>query len=465
MIRLLFFVALLGFGQLTLAKTTEPLEQMISLEQFSSLTQQEKTLYIKNLQALLVTLNEQQSPQSTADNQLFQQLLLPVAFADGEVVNGNVVGGPCIFAGNIMAFAANGLCPRPPSGNCGSGRIQCNPLVFGDGVCVAPNAKATGNCSQSAKPVKEIIRYAESHKEEWQNLSKTLDGYCADTGTQGYPCRVIQTRLSEMQRMVAHADRPNSPPAVAEKPKFEKAAPTAVPLPKPRPTTAPRQEVAGPHDEKPPRPPMPIPNVVKQPVAKLPEVAKKDGPIEGKPAVACDLELLPQIVRCQDDEDLYSLMIYPDAYKNFCAKREFSKEFDDQVRRNFDTTKKCLTKIIETSKDTVVVSNAKFSKLYMENTLMKNYEQCSKDLKNKSLPKIKTIGKMYIETRIAATKNGEKRPQYFAVAQIGSGSREELGNMFFLSNKLKAKKYGMCDLTPVLPASSKDGSAPQKNAQ
>lgn len=460
MIRLLVLLSLLGFGSFASANTPEPLEQVISLEQFSTLTKEQKTIYLRGLQNLLVDLNQQEAPAQGVENTRLRQLLLPTAFA--EVVNGNTVGGPCIFAGNVLTFAANGLCPRPPQGSCLSGQIQCNALVFGDGVCTAPNSRATYNCMQSARPVSEIIAYAESHKGDWQKLSNTLGSYCAETGTQGLPCRLVQGRLNEMRKVADIPDTPApvAPPKVADKPE----KPTAVPLPKPRPPQADRVVKA-----EPPRPPADIPPPPlapkpPAPPAAVPKFVNKE-PVSGKVAVACDVNKLFDAVRCKYDpttgaESLNSLMFYDEAYQSFCETRKVSKEFDATVRKNLEMAKKCVTTTMQTSKDPLAKQNGNYYLRQLNEVLWPNYEKCVADLKSKALPASKNIGDLVIESRTAT--NGREYP--WAIAKVKGKTPEDLGHAFRLSKVLSDKGYNFCDMKMVKVV-AKTPAAKAKTAQ
>lgn len=131
----------------------------------------------------------------------------------------------CIYAGWISSMDMNGrYCLRPLACKGQPGRVQCNPVVYGN-VCAPAGKTATAFCRKNRQPQKEILRNIASKKEDWDTLRSDLKGYCeSPRPSQKNLCAVLESRVAQLERVVgsspviASATRPASAqpePAVA----------------------------------------------------------------------------------------------------------------------------------------------------------------------------------------------------------------------------------------------------------
>lgn len=105
-------------------------------------------------------------------------------------------GGSCIFGGWVSTFTkkSNGklTCQSPQTGaanysssSCSGSSFQCNPVIFGPGVCINKtdrdlNQVATLRCDAQRKSDQEIQKYVEAHPEELQDLVQNTNQLCTD---------------------------------------------------------------------------------------------------------------------------------------------------------------------------------------------------------------------------------------------------------------------------------------------
>jgi hypothetical protein len=111
-------------------------------------------------------------------------------------------GRTCIYAGWVLKYAGR-YCESPPkSKSCSASQVQCNPLVFGAGVCAAKGRSATDQCNRNKKYTSDIVKYIEANPNQWNTLKSSLDSYCAE-GRQRSVCHIIQHRIAAIEPSVS----------------------------------------------------------------------------------------------------------------------------------------------------------------------------------------------------------------------------------------------------------------------
>ncbi|MCB0362204.1 MAG: hypothetical protein KDD35_05765 [Bdellovibrionales bacterium] len=130
----------------------------------------------------------------------------------------------CINAGFIKSKNAQGLCPLPPhceKGDSGQEMRQCNPLLFGEGVCFlsrtkAERLKATTTCFQNAKEPAGLKEFLNGKKDDWDKFVTQFGEFKAfcEKGSQKQLCSKIENRITELKAIVGKSEAPvSSPPA------------------------------------------------------------------------------------------------------------------------------------------------------------------------------------------------------------------------------------------------------------
>lgn len=208
-------------------RATETLETIRSFKEFSKLSAQKKELYVSGLQQLVLELErfdlddkmEYQSADKKRASWNWIETLLPTADASAGDKR-------CVYAGSMSELDINGrYCLRPRDVSCAP-RIQCNPLVFGAGVCTQAGRSATLGCMRSAKPLARIVSELQSKPEEWTAFRDELRGYCASPlPSQTRVCPMIVNRVAQIERVMGESPT-ISPPAGA---RVTEAAPRIAP--------------------------------------------------------------------------------------------------------------------------------------------------------------------------------------------------------------------------------------------
>ncbi len=117
---------------------------LYTYEEYQQLNPSQKNSYIKALQDFMVRGDWGNIPELQFS---LINLFIEKAYALQE-------GKPCIFAGHmteliiLIPYQNRLVCKKPDKGSCkGEKEIECNPLLFGDNICVGPPFKnATGDC-------------------------------------------------------------------------------------------------------------------------------------------------------------------------------------------------------------------------------------------------------------------------------------------------------------------------------
>ncbi|MBK9038068.1 MAG: hypothetical protein IPL83_02720 [Bdellovibrionales bacterium] len=113
----------------------------------------------------------------------------------------------CVYAGWISTRDSKGYCQRPKvcEGDASKNSVQCNPLLFGKGVCVSvataeDRKKATVTCFQNSKPNSNVVEEIKLSASEWKTFNESFGKSTAPCNRVGAPpyCKVLSDRLREL---------------------------------------------------------------------------------------------------------------------------------------------------------------------------------------------------------------------------------------------------------------------------
>lgn len=113
----------------------------------------------------------------------------------------------CVYAGWISTTDSKGYCQRPKicDGDASKNSVQCNPLLFGKGVCVSvataeDRKKATVTCFQNSKPNSNVVEDIKQSASEWKTFNESFGKSTAPCNRVGAPpyCKVLSDRLREL---------------------------------------------------------------------------------------------------------------------------------------------------------------------------------------------------------------------------------------------------------------------------
>lgn len=113
----------------------------------------------------------------------------------------------CIYAGWISTTDNKGYCQRPKAceGDTTGNSVQCNPLLFGKGVCVSVENKevrnkATLNCFERTKSNQIVAEEIKQSASDWKKFNETFKestAPCNRTDAPSY-CTNLSKRLQEL---------------------------------------------------------------------------------------------------------------------------------------------------------------------------------------------------------------------------------------------------------------------------
>lgn len=126
----------------------------------------------------------------------------------------------CLYAG-WPSKRVGGKCSSPAvhnpdyKSNCGKNQLQCQPLLFGKGVCVQTETQeqrnsAFANCEKNQKrSLEEIVREIkkDGKEEDLLALFDTADGICRESKTIPTMCKRVSAKIEKMKPFVDAANR------------------------------------------------------------------------------------------------------------------------------------------------------------------------------------------------------------------------------------------------------------------
>ncbi|MBK7842689.1 MAG: hypothetical protein IPJ71_03180 [Bdellovibrionales bacterium] len=141
----------------------------------------------------------------------------------------------CIYAGWISTTDSKGYCQRPKAceGDASKNSVQCNPLLFGNGVCVSVENmevrnKATLNCFERTKSNQIVAEEIKQSASDWKKFNETFKESTAPCNRTDAPpyCKSLSKRLRELNALlpqsVAVKEPKSGPPAVSKSPAVAK---------------------------------------------------------------------------------------------------------------------------------------------------------------------------------------------------------------------------------------------------
>ena len=129
----------------------------LNYAQLTELTPPVRAAYIERVRAMVVALEAEEhkeglifegSPESTAlYHSVLRSFLSEATAADVRAPD------QCLYAGWFVPRGRNNRCERPATcadknGRTDANKIQCNPEIFGSGVCVIPSPHAVKDCAR-----------------------------------------------------------------------------------------------------------------------------------------------------------------------------------------------------------------------------------------------------------------------------------------------------------------------------
>jgi hypothetical protein len=170
--------------------------------------EQEKV--VTSLKEALMAIEAEADERVYASDSRFQNILyffnvvmLESAFANDKA--------NCVFAGYAQQINSRGRCPRPKpvTDKCGTKQVECNPLLFGEGVCIdGPFAQATAKCQESpdaldARSIAENLKGEEKQK-AWDDLRAQLLEYCkSPRPIDERACEVLAEKFAAHEEILA----------------------------------------------------------------------------------------------------------------------------------------------------------------------------------------------------------------------------------------------------------------------
>lgn len=182
------------------------LNTVLTYREFMKLSKENQEAYVSEIQSLMLDLQKQDDALKTS----YQTARHWLSALIGDAVAADGEDRPCVYAGWISSMDINGrACLRPKSDGCLRGQIQCNPMLYGSGRCVAANRSATASCERAKKPISQVVSEIRGHEQEWSNMRDELSNYCNDPRpTQGKVCAIIRNRLARLERVIGDVPPP-----------------------------------------------------------------------------------------------------------------------------------------------------------------------------------------------------------------------------------------------------------------
>jgi len=226
---------------------------------------EERVAWVKSLKELMLEIESKSEFEVTESQRLFKEkfTLIEKAWAQSE---------ECFFAGwpSIIKKVGNKkFCTSPlnaklnyQNGNCQSGELQCQPLLFGKNVCVAfssplDKSLAFSKCESKFKKEKKnydfLRNLSAQEANDLQNLSVLAHKVCEE-GSVGIQegsgmCKKLMEKFDDGIHSIAMSQRKESPIASINRPQPQRVTPQTLNVsPQPRNRPLPVRE-AHTHDE------------------------------------------------------------------------------------------------------------------------------------------------------------------------------------------------------------------------
>ena len=181
--------------------------KLLSWKEYTDLDSETRAYYLYNLQTALVEVEE--SLESHPELFSFHKFLTDLVLADARAGDHEL----CLFAGFMSYKRDDGLCQESTRSGCSNPREwQCNPFIFGPGVCAAgkgPQAKKglTATCHQRSLQKypdyntlagAQLADLAARYGAQWDQFVDLVNQHCSRK--QDEMCRIVQRRIVRIIR-------------------------------------------------------------------------------------------------------------------------------------------------------------------------------------------------------------------------------------------------------------------------
>lgn len=160
--------------------------RLYSHAEFLRLNQDNRVAYIQMIREILIDLESDQARHGTKYGRLEKLNWLRASLFDSAwAATVRAKGRPCVFAGNMSTYASTnpGTCVNEHPCGGDKRQIECNPLLFGKGLCVAAREGATARCLKNMKVNDEDLAKELSEPDrakDWNEFKSKFDDFCAD---------------------------------------------------------------------------------------------------------------------------------------------------------------------------------------------------------------------------------------------------------------------------------------------
>lgn len=377
---------------------------ILEFPDFKNLRADQKTLYLHGLQSIASGLNQIHAKK--------------VSYPKGRLPASEPL---CEYAGFLVQKTLDGGCPTPPRGSCPSGMIQCEPFLFGEGICAKEGPGASLQCRENSRPASEILKLIEKNPAGWDKVSRELGAYCEDNSQQE-SCFYIRGRLWELNKMV---DMQTPPPLdvlasgggrdpIRTWGDFNRSNLTAPPATAAAASPGVIATDRGATGEK-----------------KAADDAKKEEEVAleraKENAKKCQTSALTAQVRCSEKEDPEAVMNISEVSRIFCERQTITDGELEAVKARLKRMDGCLRNVIAKSKG-YQKSKAEASLESLRGSVTGNFDRCIADLRagktiasNKIATLRRTGGTLTVspdDRKISAISTDE---EYFGIALGAQG--------------------------------------------
>lgn len=327
---------------------------MLEFPDFQKLDAEKRALYLHGLQSIASGLN-----------QIHQK---KVGYPKGRRPAN--VDRLCEYAGLLMQKTVDGDCPKPARGSCPEGMVQCEPFLFGQGICAKEGPGATLQCRENARPVSELLKLIEKDPGGWAKTEADLGAYC-DGNSEAESCSYIRGRFWEINKIVGM----ETPPPVDVVDAGNAS----------RPISAwgdfnERMKMTGAGSGAADAQIAALNAMAAKQRAEAEERSREDARRkEAENSKRCQTAALTTTVRCAESEGAESVMSVAEVNRIFCEKQGVAEPELDMLRERLKRMEGCLRSTISKTKG-LQKTKAEAALSSLKGTVGKNFENCFKDL-------------------------------------------------------------------------------------
>lgn len=210
--------------------------RLLNYSEFTSLSRDDRAAYIEEMRLAALRSEREQGGVARVDTtvpSVWVSAFLSQAYAAS--------GDMCIYAGYVSRRDSQNRCVAPSgsSGSCGSGKTQCNPLLYGygpgnGGICTSSRSTPTNDCEDQYQKIPNYKAYqvadqVVAHKDmqaKFDAQAAELNTYCGSSisSEQKGLCTKLKQKTVYMKAKIEAAEkRKKAAAAQVEKEKQAKA--------------------------------------------------------------------------------------------------------------------------------------------------------------------------------------------------------------------------------------------------